>query len=200
MDWCIIHSFSISANCGACETSITTFHECYGSPLLPPTHAVRRAGNVRWTGVPCVHYSIWHNQSPSRRTSGRKVWTLVFLPAFKRTGIRKTSLEDAMAMEVLLAYEINGRPLDRERGGPVRLVVLGWFGTIPTKWVCRILLQDRRAPGPFTTIFYNDLDPTALMAGANGRYGRWSLIRLLSAPVLVRYYLVMDPSSLGSST
>jgi DMSO/TMAO reductase YedYZ molybdopterin-dependent catalytic subunit len=49
-------------------------------------------------------------------------------------------LEDAMAMDVLLAYEINGKPLDKERGGPVRLVVPGWFGTNSTKWICHISL------------------------------------------------------------
>ena len=32
--------------------TITSLHECYGSPLVPNNKAPRRIGNVRWTGVP----------------------------------------------------------------------------------------------------------------------------------------------------
>jgi DMSO/TMAO reductase YedYZ molybdopterin-dependent catalytic subunit len=32
--------------------TITAFHECYGSPLKPPTENVWRVGNVKWTGLP----------------------------------------------------------------------------------------------------------------------------------------------------
>jgi DMSO/TMAO reductase YedYZ molybdopterin-dependent catalytic subunit len=38
----------------------------------------------------------------------------------------------------------------------VRLVVPGWYGTNSVKWLERLTLADRRAPGPFTTRFYND--------------------------------------------
>ena len=31
--------------------TVTSFVECYGSPLVPPTKALRRIGNVEWTGV-----------------------------------------------------------------------------------------------------------------------------------------------------
>lgn len=68
-------------------------------------------------------------------------------------------LAKALQPEVLLAWEMNGAPLDREHGGPVRLVVPGWFGTNSVKWVCRISVKERRAEGPFTTTFYNEPDP-----------------------------------------
>ena len=62
----------------------------------------------------------------------------------------------ALADEVLLALRINGEPLSADRGGPVRLVVPGWYGTNSVKWVGSILAADRRAPGVYTTRFYND--------------------------------------------
>ena len=37
----------------------------------------------------------------------------------------------------------------------MRLVVPGYLGTNSTKWLCRISLQAERAPGPFTTTYYN---------------------------------------------
>ena len=55
---------------------------------------------------------------------------------------------------------MNGKSLSKNRGGPVRLVVPGWFGTNSTKWLCRLSLQAARAPGPFTTKFYNEEDPS----------------------------------------
>lgn len=32
--------------------TVSAFMECYGSPLIPPKKALRRIGNVKWTGVP----------------------------------------------------------------------------------------------------------------------------------------------------
>ena len=66
-------------------------------------------------------------------------------------------MHKALAPEVLLAVSMNGRPLRPERGGPVRLVVPGWYGTNSVKWVGKITLADTRAPSPYTTRFYNDV-------------------------------------------
>ncbi|KAF7593591.1 hypothetical protein BBP40_011211 [Aspergillus hancockii] len=142
------------------RTSVTTFHECYGSPLLPPTRPVRRVGNVRWTGVRLRALL----QVARLQKSASYVWSEgldlgIFAGVWADRYQKDLPLEKAMAPEVLLAFEINGTPLDKERGGPVRLVVPGWFGTNSTKWICHISLQDSRATGPYTTLFYNEIDP-----------------------------------------
>lgn len=56
----------------------------------------------------------------------------------------------------MLAWEMNGEALGWERGGPVRLVVPGWFGTNSTKWLCGIEVGEGRSGGLFTTRFYNE--------------------------------------------
>lgn len=33
------------------ETTVTAFHECYGSPLTLPVKALWRIGNIQWAGV-----------------------------------------------------------------------------------------------------------------------------------------------------
>ncbi len=43
-----------------------------------------------------------------------------------------------------------------EHGFPARLVVPGFYGTNSVKWLTRMTLADSRAPGPFTTRWYND--------------------------------------------
>ena len=51
---------------------------------------------------------------------------------------RSLSVSDAMRDEVLLAYEMNGRPLEPQHGFPLRLVVPGWYGMTSVKWLTSI--------------------------------------------------------------
>ncbi|MGH9390821.1 MAG: molybdopterin-dependent oxidoreductase, partial [Vicinamibacteria bacterium] len=62
---------------------------------------------------------------------------------------RALSLEDAMESGALLAYEMNGRPLDPAHGHPLRLVVPGWYGIANVKWLERIELNERRLMNRF---------------------------------------------------
>jgi len=51
---------------------------------------------------------------------------------------RALSLDEAMRDEVLLAYAMNGAPLPPQHGGPLRLLVPGWYGMTNVKWLSRI--------------------------------------------------------------
>jgi sulfane dehydrogenase subunit SoxC len=51
---------------------------------------------------------------------------------------RSLTLAEAMRPEVLLAWEVNGRPLPPQHGFPLRLVVPGWYGMTSVKWLRRI--------------------------------------------------------------
>jgi hypothetical protein len=53
-------------------------------------------------------------------------------------------------------HELNGEPLPAEHGYPARLLVPGFYGTNSVTWLGRMELASERAPGPFTTRFYND--------------------------------------------
>lgn len=153
-------SIDLSQLCAMPSRTVTSFHECYGSPLKPPTDAVWRIGNVTWTGVslqkllelaePLAEASfVWSDGLDFGEFAG------VITDRYQKD----LPLEKAMKPEVLVAYKINGQALSRKRGGPVRLVVPGWFGTNSTKWLCRLSLQSGRATGPYTTTFYNEIDP-----------------------------------------
>jgi DMSO/TMAO reductase YedYZ molybdopterin-dependent catalytic subunit len=60
---------------------------------------------------------------------------------------RSLSIADATRPEVLLAYEMNGRPLEPQHGFPVRLLVPGWYGMTHVKWLTRIDALDRPFDG-----------------------------------------------------
>jgi DMSO/TMAO reductase YedYZ molybdopterin-dependent catalytic subunit len=53
---------------------------------------------------------------------------------------RSLPLSEATRPEVLLAYEMNGRPLEPQHGFPLRMVVPGWYGMTSVKWLSRILV------------------------------------------------------------
>jgi DMSO/TMAO reductase YedYZ molybdopterin-dependent catalytic subunit len=51
---------------------------------------------------------------------------------------RSLPVAEAMRPEVLLAYEMNGRPLEPQHGFPLRLLVPAWYGMTSVKWLTRI--------------------------------------------------------------
>ena len=57
----------------------------------------------------------------------------------------------AMTDNVLIAFAMNGGPLHRQNGAPLRLVVPGWPGSCSQKWLTRIQLRDVVHDGPKMT-------------------------------------------------
>jgi DMSO/TMAO reductase YedYZ molybdopterin-dependent catalytic subunit len=62
---------------------------------------------------------------------------------------RSMSLEDALNPENLLCYEMNGEPLPKDHGFPLRLIAPGWYGVANVKWLTRIEVMDQRFAGRF---------------------------------------------------
>jgi DMSO/TMAO reductase YedYZ molybdopterin-dependent catalytic subunit len=56
--------------------------------------------------------------------------------------------------DVLLAYEMNGRPLPPDHGYPVRLVVPSWVGISSIKWLGRIEVSETPLVSPWNTQYY----------------------------------------------
>jgi DMSO/TMAO reductase YedYZ molybdopterin-dependent catalytic subunit len=70
---------------------------------------------------------------------------------------RSITLENAMKPEPLLAYALNGEPLRREQGFPVRLIMPGWYGMANVKWLAEIHLQEDRYLGNFQARWYRSV-------------------------------------------
>jgi DMSO/TMAO reductase YedYZ molybdopterin-dependent catalytic subunit len=68
---------------------------------------------------------------------------------------------DAFADEnVLLAHSWEGKPIPREHGGPVRVVVPDWYFWKSAKWVTRIEVSAKDRPGFWETRgYHNEGDP-----------------------------------------
>jgi len=70
---------------------------------------------------------------------------------------RSITLENAMKPGPMLAYELNGQPLTRDSGFPIRLIMPGWYGVANVKWVSEIHLQEDRFLGNFQARWYRNL-------------------------------------------
>lgn len=138
------------------KKEVESFHQCAGYPSNPKI-ATRRIGNVVWGGVelkallneigvlPNARF-LWSYGSDYGEYEG-----IAAAPYLKDCPLERLETGD-----ILLAYEINGEPLDPEHGFPLRLFIPGFYGTNCVKWLSRLHLADRRAESPFTTRFYND--------------------------------------------
>lgn len=137
------------------RTDIVAVHQCCGSPLAPfdPT---RRVCNVRWTGTRLA--DVLADCRP--RTAAKYLWAYgadygEFAGVVVDAYVKDLPIAP-VAEDVLIAYEMNGSELPAEHGFPARLVVPGFYGTNSVKWLTRITVAEHRAPGPFTTRWYND--------------------------------------------
>ena len=63
-------------------------------------------------------------------------------------------LDKAARSEVLLAWAMNGEPLQAVHGAPLRVVVPGYIGARSVKWLERIELRSEPWPGYFQHVVY----------------------------------------------
>jgi DMSO/TMAO reductase YedYZ molybdopterin-dependent catalytic subunit len=70
--------------------------------------------------------------------------------------VRSLALEHAMdsAAEILIAYEMNGRPLIPDHGAPFRLIVPNWYAVASVKWLQRMDVLTEPYAGEFQTGHY----------------------------------------------
>lgn len=126
------------------------------------THVIECSGNValenyglistaRWDGVPLT--TIIDRAQPSDGAYRILVSGFDDETRPARTSVRGASWifsrGDLEAARAFLALRMNGEPLPRDHGAPVRLIVPGWYGCACIKWVNRIeLVIDQARPTP----------------------------------------------------
>ena len=123
------------------------------------------SGNGRWTGVPLrkvldhagvkaqarefVFFGADHGtEEVEFRTDKIKV---------EQQFGRSLSREKALSPEPFLAYSLNGEPLTRHQGSPLRLIVPGWYGVANVKWLAQIHVQEEQYLGKFQARWYRTM-------------------------------------------
>jgi DMSO/TMAO reductase YedYZ molybdopterin-dependent catalytic subunit len=141
------------------KVEIESVIKCAGFPH-DPTIATRTVSNAVWAGAdlrdvldacgldPAAQY-LWAS-APDHGSYAR--WSADRY----RKDLPVARVRDG---GVLLAYEMNGAPLEQPHGFPVRLFIPGFYGTNSVKWICRLEARRERAPGVLTNELYNDPAP-----------------------------------------
>jgi DMSO/TMAO reductase YedYZ molybdopterin-dependent catalytic subunit len=70
---------------------------------------------------------------------------------------RSLSRDKALSPEPMLAYALNGEPLTRHQGFPLRLLVPGWYGVANVKWLAEIHVQADQYLGKYQARWYRTL-------------------------------------------
>jgi len=155
------------------EAAVTL--ECAGNGRglfkLPNTSGTQwergAVGNAMWGGLKLMFLLRRAQPLPEARHvwfEAADVGTLPDVPTFTRS----IPIEKAM-FDVLLAHTMNGEPLPKLHGGPVRAIVPGWYGMASTKWVTRIRLEKTPSDSHFMArgyrYSYPGDDPAALTPG-----------------------------------
>jgi DMSO/TMAO reductase YedYZ molybdopterin-dependent catalytic subunit len=65
--------------------------------------------------------------------------------------------EKALSPDPLLVYALNGEPLTRHQGFPLRLLVPGWYGVAQVKWLSNIHAQEDPYLGKYQARWYRTL-------------------------------------------
>jgi DMSO/TMAO reductase YedYZ molybdopterin-dependent catalytic subunit len=89
---------------------------------------------------------------------------------------RSLPREQALSPEPLLAYALNGEPLSRHQGFPVRLLVPGWYGVAHVKWLSNIHVQQDPYLGKFQARWYRTLKSE--MIGGEMRWEETAITRM----------------------
>lgn len=144
------------------STDIVAGYECSGNSARIFQGL---ASNGRWTGVPLRDVLQAAGVKPKAREviffgADKQEENVVFRQqtfAVEQQFGRSMSLENAMRPSPLLAYAMNGEPLTKEQGFPLRLVMPGWYGVANVKWLAEIQLQQDRYVGNFQARWYRTM-------------------------------------------
>jgi DMSO/TMAO reductase YedYZ molybdopterin-dependent catalytic subunit len=140
------------------STDLVVGFECSGN--RGPLNGL--SGNGRWTGVPLktvlntagvkagahdvVFFGADHGEEEIEwRTEKYKVDY-----HFGRSLPR----DKALGAEPFVAWALNGAPLSKHQGAPLRLLVPGWYGVSNVKWLSEIHAQEEKYVGKFQTRWY----------------------------------------------
>ena len=123
-------------------------------------------GNGRWTGVP-LRAVI--DRAGGLRPQAREI---VFFGAdrgpeeveFRTQKFsveqqygRSMTREQLVSSDAFLAWGLNGEPLTRHQGSPLRLLVPGWYGMANVKWLAHVHAQEDAYLGKFQARHYRTL-------------------------------------------
>ena len=142
-------------------TDLVAGFECSGN--RGPVQGL--CGNGKWTGVPLKTVLDAAGVKASAREfvffgadRGEEEieWRTQKFKLDQQFG-RSLNREKALSAEPFLAWALNGEPLSKHQGAPLRLLVPGWYGVANVKWLSEIHVQEDAYLGKYQARWYRTL-------------------------------------------
>jgi len=123
------------------------------------------ASNGRWTGVPLKKVL----KAAGLKANGHEVVLFGADHGEEETDFRQTKVkldqafgrsltrDKALSDDPIVAYALDGEPLTKHQGAPLRLIVPGWYGVANVKWLSRIHVQEDPYMGKFQSRWYRTM-------------------------------------------
>ena len=166
--------------------------ECAGnsrSYVTPPAEGIQfrhgAVGNASWKGVPVRDLLRQAGVRESAREvlfEGADVGEEEEEGKALRLGFaRSLPLDKAMDADTIVAYQMNGQPLQPMHGYPLRLIVPAWYAMASVKWLTRIEVLEERFTGFFQERRY------VLINEGETESGRWQPLTTLRVKSLITH-------------
>jgi sulfite oxidase len=127
------------------------------------------AGCPQWTGVRLADVLKAAGPKPSAIYTGHYGADPTLAGETDKPSIsRGMRLAKAMDPHTLIVFKLNGQDLPLIHGGPVRLIVPGWAGSLSTKWLTRIWVRDKEHDGPGMGGFSYRVPKKPIVPGSKG--------------------------------
>ena len=105
-------------------------------------------GCAEWTGVRLVDVLKVAGVKPSAVFTGNYGADRSLADGSKDAISRGVPIKKALDVNNLIVWAMNGQPLPHIHGGPVRLIIPGWPGSVSPKWFTRLWVRDKYHDGP----------------------------------------------------
>jgi DMSO/TMAO reductase YedYZ molybdopterin-dependent catalytic subunit len=133
---------------------------------LAPTMLTRDFQCVTGWRVPKVHWTGVQLKVLLDRARVTPAAKALRFTSFDGTYTESLTLDQALRNDVIVAYDLDGKPLSSDHGGPARLYVAPMYGYKSCKWLSGIEVVDHVIPGYWENQGY-DID--GWVGRSNGR-------------------------------
>jgi DMSO/TMAO reductase YedYZ molybdopterin-dependent catalytic subunit len=117
-----------------------------------------RVPDVKWTGVQLSHLLDQAGVKPNA--------TAVRFTSFDGVYTESLTMEQARRPDVIVAWSMEGKPVSRDHGGPVRMYVAPMYGYKSCKWLEGIEVTEKVETGYWEDYGY---DVDGWVGRSNGR-------------------------------
>jgi sulfite oxidase len=112
-------------------------------------------GNVEWEGVPLRHFLDEMKVLPatSVRWLTAEGWDQPATPEGSDFS-KSYHIDDPALDNAILAVKMNGEPIPAAHGGPLRLIIPGFYGNMNVKLLTKLMLMSEQSPSAFQSVGY----------------------------------------------